>query len=93
MRVEIVIRILICSSLLHLRRTGRGCLCFRVRGGSGGARCGRARATLPHVSDDEVGWGNEEVIDPLKSCADSVMYFSHTCLRNDLWTTDRTELL
>lgn len=41
-------------------------------------------AALPHVSDNEVGWGNEEVVDSLESCADGMMYFSHTGLRNYL---------
>lgn len=47
-------------------------------------------AALPHVGDDEVGWRNEEVADPLESCADGMMYFSHTGLRNYLWTTHMT---
>lgn len=38
------------------------------------------------MSDDQVGWRNEEVVDPLESCADGVMYFSHTGLRNYLST-------
>lgn len=46
--------------------------------------CVCVRAVLPHVSDDEVGWRNEEVVDPLESCADGVMHFSHTGLRNYL---------
>lgn len=46
----------------------------------------RVCAALPHVSDDEVGWRNEEVIDSLESCADGMVYFSHTGLRNYLQT-------
>lgn len=41
---------------------------------------------LPHMGDDEVGWRNEEVVDPLESCADGMMYFSYTGLRNYLRT-------
>lgn len=47
-------------------------------------------AALPHVSDDEVGWRNEEVVDPLESCADGMMYFTHTGLRNYLQTMNGT---
>lgn len=42
------------------------------------------RAILPHVSDDEVGRGDEEVVDSLESCADGVMHLSHAGLRNYL---------
>lgn len=42
---------------------------------------------LPHVSDDQVGRRNEEVLDPLKSRVDGVMHFSHAGLWNYLCTT------
>lgn len=41
-------------------------------------------AVLPHMSDDEVGWRNEEVVDPLKSCPDGVVNFTYTGLRDNL---------
>ena len=41
-------------------------------------------ADLPNVSDDEVGWRNEEVVDSLESCADGSMDFSDTGLRDYL---------
>lgn len=52
-------------------------LCFSVR---------RVCALLPHVSDDQVGWRDEEVVDSLESCADGMMYFADTGLRNYLCT-------
>lgn len=46
--------------------------------------CARVCAALPHVSDDEVGRRDEEVTDSLESCADGVMNFSNTGLKNYL---------
>lgn len=36
------------------------------------------------MSDDQVGWRDEEVGDSLESCADGMMYFPDTGLRNYL---------
>lgn len=41
-------------------------------------------ADLPHMSDDEVSWRDEEVVYPLESCADGMMNFPNTGLRNYL---------
>lgn len=38
------------------------------------------------MGDDQVGWRDEEVVDPLESCADGMMYFADTGLRNYLCT-------
>lgn len=46
-------------------------------------------AILPHMSDDEVGWRDEEVADSLESCADGMMYFPDTGLRNYLCTMEK----
>jgi len=44
---------------------------------------------LPDVGDDEVGGGDEEVVDLLESRADGVVNFSHAGLRDHLRTTAR----
>lgn len=38
------------------------------------------------MSDDQVGRRDEEVVDSLESCADGMMYFPDTGLRNHLCT-------
>lgn len=43
-----------------------------------------ASLALPHMSDDQVGGRDEEVGDPLESCADGPMHFSHARLWNHL---------
>lgn len=44
----------------------------------------RASLALPHMSDDQVGGRDEEVGDPLESCADGSVHFSHASLWNHL---------
>lgn len=43
-----------------------------------------ASLALPHMSDDQVGGRDEEVSDPLESCAAGSMHFSYACLWNHL---------
>lgn len=40
--------------------------------------------SVPDVSDDEVGWRDEEVINPLEGGADGVVHLSNTGLGNHL---------
>lgn len=41
------------------------------------------------MSDDQVGWRDEEVVDSLESRADGVMYFADAGLRNYLCTMEK----
>lgn len=47
---------------------------------------GGSLIALPHVSYDEISWRDEEVVHPLESCANGMMNFTHTGLRNYLQT-------
>lgn len=44
------------------------------------------------MSDDQVGWRDEEVVDSLESRADGMMYFADAGLRNYLCTMEKKTL-